>query len=274
MTLPPGADTAVVDHFRRASTSWGDRYERTPRRMSDLDLQLRRTSVLALLEPKLRTAATALDVLDVGCGTGSLLRTLSAWPVRLHGGDLVPQMVAETSRRLPGADLRVADATQLPWARETMDIVTCTGVLEYLDEPACALREMHRVLRPGGTLVVSFPNRRSLFRRASRWETAAESLAAGLWRRLRGAAPRESGRPAYQHRDVTRNEACRMLRDAGFIVESARCHTYGLWGRVGRTRLALALSQGLSRHLPTPNAATGWLACTLVFRAGKAREGA
>lgn len=97
-------------------------------------------------------------VLDVGCGTGALLDRLSTMhPVeQLAGVDPVPQMLDVARQRLSSAmDLRVAWAEELPFAAGEFDLVVSCSMFHYIREPARALREMQRVLRPGGRLVIT-----------------------------------------------------------------------------------------------------------------------
>jgi methionine biosynthesis protein MetW len=97
-------------------------------------------------------------VLDVGCGTG---RSYAPKLARLTGsyvGVDVSERAVEAARAT-GLDARVIDdASDLPFAQESFDLITCIEVLEHLFVPHLALAEMHRVLSPGGRLVVSAPN--------------------------------------------------------------------------------------------------------------------
>lgn len=97
-------------------------------------------------------------ILDVGCGTGVLLgRLFAAHPgSRLSGVDSAPQMLDIARKRLPeGIELREASAEHLPYPEAAFDIVVSTSMFHYLPDPNLALREMERVLRPGGTVVVT-----------------------------------------------------------------------------------------------------------------------
>jgi ubiquinone/menaquinone biosynthesis C-methylase UbiE len=97
-------------------------------------------------------------VLDVGCGTGELLRRLRAkYPdAVLAGLDPVPEMLAVARGKLNGReDLRIGYADSLPWGPGSFDVVVSCNMFHYITHPAQALREMARVLRPGGLLVLT-----------------------------------------------------------------------------------------------------------------------
>jgi ubiquinone/menaquinone biosynthesis C-methylase UbiE len=91
-------------------------------------------------------------VLDVGCGTGLLLRELGKGAVGL---DLSPGMLRRARRRNPGAPLVLADAEHLPFREGVFEAVLSVTVLQNLPHPPQALREMARVVREGGRVVVS-----------------------------------------------------------------------------------------------------------------------
>jgi ubiquinone/menaquinone biosynthesis C-methylase UbiE len=97
-------------------------------------------------------------VLDVGCGTGALLYQLSAShpQARLAGIDPSPEMLAIARERLPpGVELKQSWAEDIPYPNDTFDVVVSCNVFHYIREPLVALKEMLRVVRPGGTLAIS-----------------------------------------------------------------------------------------------------------------------
>lgn len=97
-------------------------------------------------------------LLDIGCGTGVLLRRLSAIhpAARLTGVDPVPEMLAIARRRLPSAvELQRGWAETLPFADRQFDVVVSCNMFHYIAEPDTALREIKRVLRPDGRLVIT-----------------------------------------------------------------------------------------------------------------------
>ena len=97
-------------------------------------------------------------VLDVGCGTGELLRRLRAkYPEAVLAGlDPVPEMLAVARDKLSGReDLRIGYADSLPWASGTFDAVVSCNMFHYISHPIQALKEMARVLRPNGVIVLT-----------------------------------------------------------------------------------------------------------------------
>ena len=97
------------------------------------------------------------DVLEIAIGTG---RNLPFYPpgVRLTGIDLSPAMLELARRRAEAlglaVDLRVADASRLPFTEASFDTVTSTLSLCTIPDPSAAIAEARRVLRPGGRFVL------------------------------------------------------------------------------------------------------------------------
>ena len=98
------------------------------------------------------------SVLDVGCGTGALLDQLSRrWPEgRYTGVDLSPNM-AETAQNKLGSRARilVGDAEALPLPDSQFQAVVCCDSFHHYPRPRAALREIYRVLEPGGVLLLA-----------------------------------------------------------------------------------------------------------------------
>jgi 2-polyprenyl-6-hydroxyphenyl methylase/3-demethylubiquinone-9 3-methyltransferase len=110
--------------------------------------------------------------LDAGCGTGALSRWLAARGCCVLGVDASQEMVGEANQSAQSQNfserldfVRITSVAHLALDDGAVDGVLCSSVLEYVPDPSACLAEFSRVLKPGGLLVVSVPNRDSLVRR-------------------------------------------------------------------------------------------------------------
>jgi ubiquinone/menaquinone biosynthesis C-methylase UbiE len=97
------------------------------------------------------------EILDAGCGTGAILQRLGN-PEKNVGIDLAPEAISFCRER-GLSNVRQGDISHLPFADASFDAVICSSVLyhQWVDDVAAALREMRRVLRPGGLLLINVP---------------------------------------------------------------------------------------------------------------------
>lgn len=112
----------------------------------------RTRALQAVLEPNL--PAHDLLILDVGCGAGNMYHHLSRY------GDVIgvenhPNPVRVGQER--GYDIRQADGRDLPFEAGTFDLISALDVIEHNVQDVEMLREMYRVLKPGGLVLISVP---------------------------------------------------------------------------------------------------------------------
>jgi demethylmenaquinone methyltransferase / 2-methoxy-6-polyprenyl-1,4-benzoquinol methylase len=91
-------------------------------------------------------------VLDVACGTGLVTRELVRRGCSVVGLDQSPDMLAEAQRRLPAVQFVAGEAERLPFADREFDALTFTYLLRYVDDRLGTMRELARVVRPGGRI--------------------------------------------------------------------------------------------------------------------------
>ena len=163
-------------YFRRAAGEWD----------SIRKLYIDETKVEAALQRQL-PAGPLGEIVDIGTGTGRILALLSGRAERGIGIDTSREMLAVARANLErqgfrNAEVRHGDMTQLPLPSDSFDLATLHMVLHYAADPAKAIAEAARVLRPGGRLViVDFaPHKEERLRaeHAHRWLGFAEDAVA------------------------------------------------------------------------------------------------
>lgn len=163
--------------------------------------------------------------LDAGCGTGFQTVLLEALGYESHGVDVASRLLERARRRLRGSWLASGDLAALPYRDASFDTAVCCGsTLSFVDDPPAALRELGRVLAPGGRLLLECEHHASL---DLVWSLVSalcgDPLAYGLspaaaWRQL-VQRPRDGGLVEYPGygtlRLFTRGELRALLRAAG-----------------------------------------------------------
>ncbi|MFZ5597534.1 MAG: class I SAM-dependent methyltransferase [Bacillota bacterium] len=138
-----------------------DQWEETP--LGALTSRIERNTILSLFEK----AHCRGPVLDIGCGTGNYVLIFAQRADDVYGVDISGNMleVAQLKAKKAGVDVKFtqADARRLPFPENSFATVTCLFVIEFTKQQKEVIREIYRVLWPGGHLILSTLNRYSLW---------------------------------------------------------------------------------------------------------------
>jgi SAM-dependent methyltransferase len=237
----------VEEYFDQHARNWSDLYKDV-QRANDVVLADRKAAAVEFVT---RNVPAGGKVLDAGCGAGPLAIELVGRGYFVHGVDVSEKMIVACRENLQAKGFPVdryalthGDVFKAGFADGAFDCVSALGFLQYQDDEVAALRELNRVLKPGGVLFVSGPTRT----RISNWFGLAPA-----YRRLRwGAALPEGHRVLDTISDhyYTPGRMRTLLESAGFEVLERRGHGYCnfafIGGRLG-LKGELALHRGLTR---------------------------
>jgi len=137
-----------------------------------------------------------MTVLDLGCGTGYFLSKIRDYnpDIILKGVDIAPGMIKRCSQR--GLNCELATMEKLPYKDDTIDIVTSSFSIHWVEDIDKVFREMARVLKPGGKFFISFP-------------------IAGTFKELEEAFIDSCGGYPQKHKFMTREQVEKTMSQAG-----------------------------------------------------------
>jgi ubiquinone/menaquinone biosynthesis C-methylase UbiE len=255
----PDALAAVIDpwlahmHWRPDFAQW---------RAQRLYQEQHQHEALQLLRAGLPPDATldGLRLLDLGCGMGGFAVAAALAGAQVTALDYNPAYAAITTLRAARHSLRlpvaVAAGETLPLPGAAFDAITCWDVLEHVQSPDALLRESARVLRPGGTLLLTVINRYA-FRDPHyhlpliNWlpRPLAEALIAAAGRR-KGGAFRDRQRLSEMHY-YTWGALARLARRHGFALADLDAARVARGEIGGRQRWRRVVARG-GRHVALP----------------------
>jgi len=134
----------VTEHFDSYAPTWHLRIKQHPYAIRYRVVE----RMVAGLSPK--------TVVDVGSGTGEYCQLFD--PQTYIGYDISPEMVKHSSRLYPTHKFEVGDAEQIPQPDASADLTLDIAVIEYYDDPLPHMRELVRITKPEGTVIVAVPN--------------------------------------------------------------------------------------------------------------------
>jgi SAM-dependent methyltransferase len=146
---PTGNNWLSEIDVARGYAAWAPKYDSLP------------NFILAVEEPVVASLLARVQpgrALDAACGTGRHSVTLVAHGHDVIGVDQSPEMLELAVTKVPDAEFRVGDVTELPIPDDSIDLVLCGLALSHLRDIGPAIAEFRRVLRPGGRLIVTDPH--------------------------------------------------------------------------------------------------------------------
>lgn len=99
-------------------------------------------------------------VLDAGCGTGRMIKKLLEKGAIVTGADISPEMLKIAKKKFDKAEFVEADIEKLPFKDESFDVVVASFVIVHLKDLKKAFDEVYRVLKPGGSFIVTNVNQK------------------------------------------------------------------------------------------------------------------
>ncbi len=107
----------------------------------------------------------ATKILDVGCHGGTFSsRIMRIYPkATFNGIDVSKSAIAYAKKKYPKATFMVGRGEKIPYKANSFDLATCLEMMEHVTDPGQVLKEVHRVLKPHGSIVVLVPAENRMF---------------------------------------------------------------------------------------------------------------
>lgn len=132
--------------------SFADEFDQ---KMNKYDIQTRLMIVFNQLLPNDIKGCT---LLDVGCGTGHFSKIAFEKGAKVVSMDLGPRLLGKVSQKCSSQGV-AGSILEAPFGRNMFDYIVCSEVIEHTPDPFKAIEELYRILKPGGTLALTVPNR-------------------------------------------------------------------------------------------------------------------
>ncbi len=248
----------VIRTFDEKADSYARGYKGDSSTAHSFNIRMQR--VYELLEGR-RTG----KVLDIGCGPGITVEHLVKQGFEVYGVDIATEMINECQKEfghLPAAHFSVGKIEAINFPDSFFDVILCIGVVEYVDADVAAIKEMARVAKPGGIIIVTLPNKVSPYRF---WHRTVYRGLRGVVRAIRGSAPS----PEVAHREYSRARYTRLVESCGLKVTAVVYYNFNLLlFPLDRLfpRLGVRVSRSLERFARNGPC---WLGTGFIIRAEK-----
>lgn len=208
-TQQPHSHAAAQEFFDKIAEDYAARSQGEVFNVSSLSFSRRQDIIVRLM----LTTPKGGTVLDYGMGPAVFGPPAVKNGLRYVGLDISPKMVAlARGLNLPNAEFHVGDLSLLEKFEHSADTVLLIGLIDYLQDPIAGLRQLARAVKPGGRMILSFRNHRSVPR-------LARNGAKEVWRMLRPASKDRSTAfeaPVLENSFVPQRDFIPALREEGF----------------------------------------------------------
>lgn len=243
------ADMKVARFWDHESRDWGDKYGR-----KSSYFYRRRT----FHEYFARTGLDNAAILDYGCGAGDITFPMLRAGHSVTGVDIAEGMAKKAAERAAQNGLsgradyhHLSDQVLADLASRKFDVVVCSSVLEYVERDGVLLQMFHDVLKDGGYLLVSVPDRKSLFCRLDKWMHRNK-------KHMPGFVPVEKlNYIDIQQRQYDIDEFVRTVEGLGFSLQARKHNTITLQRGVLMEKISNIRGVGMLALLMFRKAARG-----------------
>jgi len=258
----------VVQHFDGLAINgdWSKLYDQDQEDMTNYSFRIRRERVVELLDPIL---GQGMHVLDVGCGTGIMAPIVLSKKAHYQGVDLSRNMILEARAKYveigeaeDSVVFTVGDVERMPFPDAHYDVLLALGLLEYFEDPRRVVDEIVRVVRPGGSIIVSVPNVLCVDAATCALFSPILTTPMSFVRRLRGRDTRGTkySNHKYSPAGLDRLFLSRGFRKSGGIYYNLEAAAYPLRRLLPNLALRLKKSIEPYQHGPLRAFATAYVA--------------